>query len=116
MATRGGQEGACRVRVDPTPPVAEREGPQPGGDVSCAELVVVGVPDRVHGARIVALWAGDPSASSPDAALARAADDLPAPARPRSWLRVDSLPHTSAGKPDRAAARALASTRLREGA
>lgn len=80
------------------------------------ELVVVGVPDRVHGARIVALWAGDPSASSPDAALARAADDLPAPARPRSWLRVDSLPHTSAGKPDRAAARALASTRLREGA
>ncbi|WP_157087464.1 AMP-binding protein, partial [Piscicoccus intestinalis] len=39
-----------------------------------AELVVVGVPDRVHGARIVALWAGDPSASSPDAALARAAD------------------------------------------
>ncbi len=36
VATRGGQEGACRVRVGPTPPVAEREGPQPGGDVSCA--------------------------------------------------------------------------------
>ena len=83
------------------------------------ELVVVGVPDRVHGARIVALWSGDPAATppaepptEPSTDFARAAAALPAPARPRSWLRVDSLPHTGAGKPDRAAARELALNRL----
>ncbi len=45
---------------------------------------------------------GDASADDLRAAVQR----LPAPSRPRRWARVDDLPRTSSGKPDRAAARA----------
>lgn len=75
------------------------------------DVVVTGVPDRVHGQRLVALWSG--SATAP---LARAAATLPTPARPRSRHHVAELPRTSFGKPDRAAARRLAERLQADGA
>lgn len=98
-----------------------------------ADVVVVGVPDRVHGATLLALWTSrdpaeqDPAGPStvsasgdhdghpggtgvaPDGVAAVLAD-LPVPARPRQWRHLPAhpgLPRTPAGKPDRAAARAL---------
>jgi O-succinylbenzoic acid--CoA ligase len=67
------------------------------------ELVIVGVPDGEWGEAIVCLYQGT-------------ADDLEEWARtrlpgfmvPKRWVRVDSVPMTSMGKPDRNKARALA--------
>lgn len=67
------------------------------------DVVVVGVPDPVHGQRIAALWTG-----SSDADIRGAVAALPRPARPRSWHHLPALPRTTGGKPDRAAARRLA--------
>ncbi len=87
------------------------------------DVLVVGLPDRVHGQRLVALWTGGALAppavgGRPDQdgpALRRPTEEaaivaaLPSPARPRRWINVARLPRTAAGKPDRVAARALAS-------
>lgn len=75
-----------------------------------AQIVVVGVADRVHGQRVVALWTSEAAATprATDRALRAAAAGLPAPARPRNLLHMDELPLTPAGKPDRTDARLLA--------
>ncbi len=65
-------------------------------------VLVVGRPDAGLGEVVTALLVGDASAN----ALRAVVQGLPAPARPRRWARVDDLPRTSSGKPDRAAARA----------
>lgn len=78
------------------------------------EVVVVGLPDEVHGQRVVALWTGDP-----DAPLEAATADLPSPARPRGRHHLRDLPLTASGKPDRAqaamVARAMAQQRRGSG-
>ncbi|MDO5710285.1 MAG: hypothetical protein Q4P32_00905 [Micrococcales bacterium] len=82
------------------------------------DALVVGLPDPVHGARLVALWIHSGPSDGPapafgevPAGLSALVAPLPTYARPRSWVRmpaVPGLPRTSAGKPDRPVARALA--------
>ena len=68
------------------------------------EVVVVGVPHEHLGEVMVAVVVG--SASTAD--LRRAAEALPPPARPRSWIHRDELPRLPGGKPDRERIRAEA--------
>jgi O-succinylbenzoic acid--CoA ligase len=77
------------------------------------DVVVVGVPDREWGERVVAVVVPEAAAegeSPPDlAALHRRVADLVAPhAAPRGVVLVEEIPLIGPGKPDRAALRALA--------
>jgi O-succinylbenzoic acid--CoA ligase len=78
------------------------------------DVVVVGVPDREWGERVVAVVVPDAGgaggASPPDlAALHRRVADLVAPyAAPRGLVLVEQIPLIGPGKPDRAALRTLA--------
>jgi o-succinylbenzoate---CoA ligase len=64
--------------------------------------VVVGVPDTEWGQMLVCLHQG-----GPDDLGAWVAQRLPGFMVPKRWIRVDSLPAISIGKPDREAARRL---------
>jgi O-succinylbenzoic acid--CoA ligase len=64
------------------------------------EACVLGVPDAEWGQRVAAVVVSASDAAELDA-WARA--HLEPAERPRVWRRVDALPRTSAGKPDRAA-------------
>jgi len=66
------------------------------------EIAVCGRPDPVWGDRIVAVVVGE---ISDESLIAHARAYLPAAAIPRSVLRMDFLPRTVAGKPDRRAIR-----------
>jgi len=65
--------------------------------------VVVGVPDTEWGQMLVCLHQG-----GPDDLGDWVAQRLPGYMVPKRWIRVESLPATSIGKPDREAARRLA--------
>jgi o-succinylbenzoate---CoA ligase len=67
------------------------------------DAVVVGVPDTEWGQMLVCLHQG-----GPDDLRDWVAQRLPGFMVPKRWIRVDSLPVTSIGKPDREAARRLA--------
>jgi O-succinylbenzoic acid--CoA ligase len=64
-------------------------------------LVVVGSPDEEWGQAVSCLYEGT---ASEDAVVGWLGDRLPPHAVPRKWMRVDSIPRTALGKPDRAAA------------
>jgi acyl-coenzyme A synthetase/AMP-(fatty) acid ligase len=70
------------------------------------EAVVVGLPDQYRGEAVAALVAAAPGTGIPELAehLGRHVSPY---AIPRHWKITDSLPRTSAGKPDRAQARNL---------
>jgi O-succinylbenzoic acid--CoA ligase len=71
--------------------------------------VVVGVPDRRWGERVVAVVVPrEGQTVGLDEVRAALAGVLPAPALPREVLLVDALPMLASGKPDRAGARTLA--------
>jgi O-succinylbenzoic acid--CoA ligase len=69
------------------------------------EAAVTGVPDPVWGDGVVALVVGD---WTEEAVLAWCRDTIPGARRPRTVMKVDSLPLTPLGKPDRPALAALA--------
>ncbi len=72
------------------------------------EAGVFGMPDEVWGETVVAVMVGDRAAASPQAL----AEHVRARLAPHKWPRrigfVEALPHTRAGKLDRAALPALA--------
>jgi o-succinylbenzoate---CoA ligase len=70
---------------------------------SVEDAVVVGVPDTEWGQMLVCLHQG-----GPDDLGDWVAQRLPGFMVPKRWIRVESLPATSIGKPDREAARRLA--------
>jgi acyl-CoA synthetase (AMP-forming)/AMP-acid ligase II len=72
-------------------------------------LAVVATPDSRLGELVTAVIAG----GCDEVAVRAAARALPAPARPRLVIRVDELPTTPSGKPDRVALAALAARRRR---
>ena len=74
------------------------------GALGTHDVAVTGVTHPRFGSVIVGVIAAD----CDDAALRRATDLLPAPARPRRWIRIPQLPRTPAGKIDRRAIRTLA--------
>lgn len=67
------------------------------------DALVVGVPDPEWGQKLVCLYEG-----SADDLTEWVSARLPGYMVPKRWIRVDSLPRTSIGKPDREAAAALA--------
>ena len=82
------------------------------------EVVVVGVPDREWGERVVAVVVPDRSgADSPSRPLQlatlhrRVAEHVASYAAPRQLVLVDRIPVIGPGKPDRAALRRLAAAR-----
>ena len=90
------------------------------GTPGIRDVVVVGVPDRDWGERVVAVVVpepasgdgGAPGSASPGPRLAaihqRVADQLAPYAAPRQLVLVDEIPLLGPGKPDRMALRALA--------
>ncbi len=66
--------------------------------------VVVGIPSRTWGMEVVCLYAGD---AVPMFVESRLRATLPGFMIPKRWLRVESIPLTSIGKPDRRAVGAL---------
>jgi O-succinylbenzoic acid--CoA ligase len=64
-------------------------------------LVVVGVPDEEWGQAVSCLYQGT---ASKDSVVGWLGDRLPPYAVPKKWMRVDSIPRTALGKPDRGAA------------
>lgn len=68
------------------------------------DVVVVGVDDDEWGRRVVCVYVGD---VSPDDVAGWAATRLTGPLMPKEWRQVDSIPHTSIGKPDRGKAALL---------
>ena len=71
--------------------------------IGVEDAVVVGVPDSEWGQILVCLHQG-----GPDHLEAWVAERLPSFMVPKRWIRVDALPRTSIGKPDRERARRLA--------
>lgn len=69
------------------------------------DAVVVGVPDDEWGALAVCLYTGQ---AEGDDLAEWLRERIPAHHVPRRWIRVDALPATPLGKPDRAAAARLA--------
>ncbi|SDQ15800.1 O-succinylbenzoic acid--CoA ligase [Quadrisphaera sp. DSM 44207] len=89
-----------------------------GGLPGVAQALAVAVPDPEWGQRVVALLVPARGAPGPpDLAAVRAAVTarLGAPSAPRELLVVDALPERGVGKPDRAAAAALAVRLLEAG-
>lgn len=72
-----------------------------------AGAVVVGVPDE-HWGSVPVIVAADPPEDALDGARAAAAAEIGVAARPARLVAVRSIPFLPSGKPDRAAARALA--------
>jgi O-succinylbenzoic acid--CoA ligase len=69
---------------------------------ACADACVLAVPDERWGARLTAYVVDGPD----DAALETlVVDALGRPALPRTWVRLDAIPHLPNGKPDRDALR-----------
>lgn len=69
------------------------------------EVMVVGVPSEEWGNQVVCLFAGTVSESD----LRRwSRDQLDRHQVPKRWLKVDAIPTTSLGKPDRSAGRTIA--------
>jgi O-succinylbenzoic acid--CoA ligase len=68
------------------------------------DVIVVGVPDEIWGQKVLAIYSGAREPGDIPGALA----DLPGHLRPKAWLRVDAVPRTPIGKPDRQAALRLA--------
>lgn len=66
------------------------------------EAVVVGVPDSEWGEMVVCIYQGEA-----DGLADWASQRLPSFMVPKRWMRVDDIPHTSLGKPDRGAVRDL---------
>jgi o-succinylbenzoate---CoA ligase len=66
------------------------------------EAVVVGVPDPEWGQMVVCVYQGEAEDLSDFVTLS-----LPGFMVPKRWIRVDDIPRTPIGKPDRAAVRAL---------
>jgi O-succinylbenzoic acid--CoA ligase len=64
-------------------------------------VVIVGVPDEEWGQVVSCLYQGTASA---DAVADWLAERLPPHAVPKRWARVEAIPRTALGKPDRAAA------------
>ncbi len=106
------EEGALRVlgradavivtggeNVDPTRVETELEA-HPG----VAEVVVVGVPDTEWGMAVGCVYSGEAPPEDLEAFL-RAR--VPSFMVPKRWLRVEKVPRTPLGKPDRSVARAL---------
>ncbi len=79
--------------------------------VSCPgidEVAVTGRADPVWGERVVAVYRGDID----ETALAKLCrSGIKGAMRPRAFMKVDSLPRTANGKPDRAALRTLVANR-----
>lgn len=71
--------------------------------IDVEDAVVVGVPDSEWGEMLVCLHQG-----GPEDLEAWVAQWLPGFMVPKRWVRVEALPRTSIGKPDREAARRLA--------
>jgi len=71
---------------------------------SVDEVVVVGVPDPEWGMVVGCVYAGE---ASPDELEADLKARLPVFMVPKRWLRVELIPRTPLGKPDRSVARAL---------
>lgn len=69
------------------------------------EVVVVGVPDETWGELVVAVFAGS---GRPEDLRTALASHLPRHLVPTKWVKVDAIPRTVLGKPDRVAAMALA--------
>jgi O-succinylbenzoic acid--CoA ligase len=69
---------------------------------ACADACVLAVPDERWGARLTAYVVAGPD----DATLKTlVVDALGRPALPRTWVRLDAIPHLPNGKPDRDALR-----------
>jgi o-succinylbenzoate---CoA ligase len=75
------------------------------------EALVLGVPDDQWGEALVCLYSGD---ADPDELSTWVRGEIAGHMVPKSWARVDAIPRTSLGKPDRSQARViyLSSTRL----
>ncbi|CAB4922965.1 unannotated protein [freshwater metagenome] len=71
-----------------------------------SEVAVTGIEHPRFGEILVAVVVGD----FDDSTLRMAADLLPGPAKPRRWIRADSLPRTESGKVDRGAIRRMAAS------
>jgi O-succinylbenzoic acid--CoA ligase len=65
------------------------------------EAIVVGVPDPEWGQTVICVYEG---AASPEELASLVSDGLPGFMAPKRWMRVDSIPRTAIGKPDRKAA------------
>jgi long-chain acyl-CoA synthetase len=74
--------------------------------LSTSEVAVTGIEHPRYGEILVAIVVGD----FDDSTLRMAADMLPGPARPRRWIRAESLPRTESGKVDRGAIRRMAAS------
>lgn len=68
------------------------------------DVIVVGVPDDLWGMRVTAVYSG----SVADDVVAGAMTGLSGHMAPKAWMRVEVVPRTALGKPDRAAALQLA--------
>lgn len=71
------------------------------GHGSVGDFVVVGVPDPDWGAMVTCLYTGDASAEDLDGFLRQR---VPSHLVPKRWVRVERIPRTALGKPDRGAA------------
>lgn len=71
---------------------------------SCDDACVLASDDERWGSRLTAYVVGGPS---DDALAALVADALGRPAVPRTWVRLDAIPHLPNGKPDRDRLRSL---------
>lgn len=69
-----------------------------------AEAVVMGLPDPDYGQRVALAYRGD---AAMEAVEVWSRENLPASWRPRKLLKLDEMPRTSLGKPDRLAIYAL---------
>lgn len=68
------------------------------------EAVVIGVPDDEWGQIVACVYVGE---ATPDTVAGWVSGNVPSHASPKRWVRVESIPRTAIGKPDR-----VATTRL----